>query len=98
MKLVSFGLEVSAQLYEIVDLSVEHHGQRSGVIAERLLSSCEIDDAKAPEGECDWTVGKQPFLIGSAVNERRTHASGHTGIFQRSPSQIQQAGNSAHTR
>src|SRR5205823_7650204 len=71
---VSLGLEVLAQLLEVVDLSVERDPDGSVFVRHRLCGDgSKIDDGEPPVAESDVAVGPHRLTIGPAVRDRVGH-------------------------
>ena len=67
------GLELSAQLAEVVDLAVEDDPVPSGGVAHRLPAGYEIDDRQPRHPETDIAGGMDPRVVGPSVLEEPEH-------------------------
>ena len=67
------GLELGAQLAEVVDLAVEDDPVPSGGVAHRLPAGYEIDDRQPRHPETDIAGGMDPRVVGPSVLEEPEH-------------------------
>src|SRR5215831_20872624 len=67
------GLKRLTQLAEVVDLAVEDHRDPPVLVADRLMSGRDIDDAQPPHGERDARLHEHPLIVGPAMANRLAH-------------------------
>ncbi len=67
------GLQLGAQLAEVVDLAVEDDPVPPGGVAHRLPAGHEIDDRQTGHPETDVAGGVDPRIVGPSVLEEPEH-------------------------
>jgi len=74
---LALALQLIAELSVVVDLAVEHHGDRPVLVVDRLVAAGQIDDAQPAHPQCKSRrpriAGKKPFFIRTAMVHRRGH-------------------------
>ena len=65
--------ELAPQRAEIVDLAVEHDGDRAVGRDERLPAAREIDHRQPAKAEARGSVEVEALVVGTAMRERRGH-------------------------
>ena len=89
------GRELAPQRAEVVDLAVEHDGNRAVGRHQRLLAAGDVDHGQAAKAESDRAVDVEAIVVGPAMRERRGHRGqrvARTGVV------AQVAGDAAHGR
>ena len=66
-------LELAPQGPEVVDLAVEHHGDRAVGGDERLMAPCDVDHREPAEAEAHGAVVMKAIVVRATVRERRGH-------------------------
>ena len=67
-------LEPLAQRPVIVDLAVADHADRAVLVRERLPTVRDVDDRQPPAAESGAALDRHPVAVGTAVDQRLTHA------------------------
>ena len=65
--------QVSAQLFEVVDLAVEDDHHRAVLVEDRLIAGHQIDYAQPLDAETDVFLVEHAPRVGAAVLEASTH-------------------------
>jgi len=81
---VSRVLERGPHRLKIVDLAIEHDPPLARLVAQRLMTAGEIDDAQATHADRRATIVVEPVVVGSPMHDRRRHRLEHASkIFVR---------------
>lgn len=70
---VAAGVEVGAQLLEVVDLAVEDDRDGAGLVGRRLVALVEVDDAQPPMPERRPPGDVDAAVVRPAVQDRQGH-------------------------
>ena len=89
--------QLLAQFDEVVDLAVEDHLDRAVLVAHRLRSAFDVDDAQAPVAERCGLVHEVAFAVGAAVRQRFRHSNQKRPLRWRTGA-VEDACDSAHER
>src|SRR5207245_10956043 len=98
---VAMGLELGAQLAEVVDLAVEGQREAGGIVAHRLARAVWVDDREAamPErravGAALGAVEAAPSAVGSAVDQGFEHGL-QRALFRSARRRCHPSCNAAH--
>src|SRR5262245_46583580 len=65
--------EHPAQLLVVINLAVEHNPDRSVLVADRLLTAPEVDDAQPTHTQSDTGAEVNTLFIGPAVHQHLAH-------------------------
>ena len=57
----------------VINLTVQDHPDRAGLVPDRLVATFRIDHLKAAGAEGDAWCDMPPFVIGTAVKQPRHH-------------------------
>src|SRR5262249_53344588 len=95
---VTSGLEVAANVGEVVDLAVEDDPDRPVFVGERLIARREVDDAQAPMTQADALAEVVAVRVGPAMRDGRRHRRQPIAIDRLRVIELQLAGDSAHVR
>src|SRR5438045_1300730 len=71
---VAASLERASQVGVVVDLAVEHQGQRAVLVEQRLVAALEIHNGQPPEAQACRTMGEIALIVGTPVAHRLAHA------------------------
>src|SRR4029077_15420053 len=69
-KAMSARFQIGAQLLEVVDLAVAHHGDVARLVLYRLTTARDVDDRQASKSETRFAADVQVLVVGTAVLER----------------------------
>ena len=78
---VSSGLELAAQLAEVVDLAVAHGDDLAVLARDRLVTARNVDDRKATHPEQQVAVRKGTGVVWAAVHDGIAHAREHCRVM-----------------
>ena len=70
---VALALQLIAELSVVVDLAVEHHGDRPVLVVDRLVAAGQIDDAQPRHAEADAVRDHRASVVGTPMRDRRAH-------------------------
>src|SRR2546430_7103925 len=93
--------QLAAQLFEVVDLAVEHRHVTSGGRCHRLMAGGrQVDDRQPAEPEGNAGVGVDPFagVVGATMHERVGHPPHSGREIVRSRGRSDETGQPAHGR
>ena len=88
--------QIVGQAPEIVDFAVEHHGDRAGLVEQRLSAAFEIDDRQPPVRQPEAGSEMIVAAVGPAMGDQRVHPRQPAGVDGAVALQIEDAGESAH--
>jgi hypothetical protein len=89
-------LELGTDVEVVVDLAVEHEGEGSFLVEERLVSALEVDDREAPEAEVAGPVHDLALVVGAPVREEIAHALEDRQVGLAGRPQIEDSADSTH--
>ncbi len=91
-------LQPCSELLEVIDLSVEHDDHAAVLVADRLPSSGEIDDAQAARPEPDVGIEIHALVVRPAVPDAPEHAVEHLRADRLANAVRVHAADSAHEK
>ena len=91
------GLQLGADLQEVVDLPVEEERVGAPLALHGLVTAGEIDDGETPVGEPRLAEHGDPLVVRTPMAQERRHAL-EGGAFRRSGLQLDNSGDAAHQR
>src|ERR1700730_3924945 len=89
-------LKLSAELFEVVNLPVQHDPDVFFGIGHRLVSACEIDDRQAPETETDAITKEITFIVRTTMRNRSCHPANSVALHRIAPDEVKLTANAAH--
>ena len=72
---VSPPFELPAQIAVVVDFSVKDDPDGAVLVGDRLLPTCEVDDAQPPHAEGHAVPEVHPLVVRSAMDHRGAHGA-----------------------
>src|ERR1700693_5070765 len=75
IELMSAAYQLFAQMWIVINLSIEHHPNAAVFVVDWLLSTGKIDNAQAPHAQAHATLGIDSFVIRAAVDDGLSHAA-----------------------
>ena len=88
--------ELSAQLFEIVNLAVKNDPHCFFGVRHRLVAAGQIDDGKPPKAEANRAIEKVALVVGSAMANRFGHSPDRFRFHRLVPGKVKLAANAAH--
>src|SRR4029077_10175496 len=76
-------LEFFLQLLEVIDLTIEHHSDRSILIEDRLMPTLDVNNAQATHSQRQRPAFKVAFVIRPTMLHRRRHQTHNLGRVRR---------------
>ena len=89
-------LELARQLGEVVDLAVEDHRDRAGLVVDRLVARGEVDDAQPPVSEPHARPEVRAVGVRPAVAQDIRHAAQELPVHRVAGVGEREAGDAAH--
>ena len=88
--------QLRAQFSEIVNLAVEHDGDRAVLVEHRLMPARDVDHRKAAMAEPDMRLDMKPVPIRAAMRQCGGHAPQQRRVNRGTAGRVENAGQAAH--
>src|SRR5207249_4446240 len=72
-KPMSLFLQLPLKLPEVIDLSIKHDPNGSGLIRKWLMTGTNINDAESTKAQCNVSVKVNSAIVGAAVTQSISH-------------------------
>src|ERR1700730_14991707 len=89
-------LELRAELFEVVNLPVQHDPDAFFSVGHRLVSACEIDDGQAAETETDTLTKEITFVVRTTMGNGSCHPANRVALHRIPSDEVKLTTNAAH--
>ena len=96
-KFVSARKQFLAKVGVVIDFAIKHDPDGAVLVADRLMTSGDVDDAEPPMPQPNPEINEDALVIGTAMTQRLVHAMHRFPLHDTGLIEFEDSANSAHS-